>query len=142
MFIVTVLTAIGTCGVTILNIFPFRHRDKIEAEVIFKKKMILIIIKNKTNHTIYMGADKHAFCKYPENYGLWWPNEKQFLIPLNNPRHLLTNPGDNLAVPPRSTIFYVINPRIFGKNPLDKLKIQVMTSSGYKFDVKNKLKSI
>ena len=137
MFVVTALTAIGTCGVTILNVFPYEKKDKLEAVIYFWKNGIRLTITNKTNHTIYLGTDRYAVPQHFQDYARWWPTDKK-CNPDDGGR-LWAKPGDNLAVPPRSSICSPINPKVFGKNELSKLKIQVLTSSGYRFDVKNNL---
>jgi len=136
IFLVTALTAIGTCGVTILSIFPYEHKDKLESVVYFWKNSIRLKITNKTNHITYLGTDKYATSKYYDAYARWWSTEK---CNPDDGNDLLANPGDNLAIPPKSSIYYLISPKIFGRNKLSKLKIQVLTSSGYRFDVKNNL---
>lgn len=138
VFIVTALAALGTCGVTILSVFPYQHKDKLDAVLCKRKKTMYIMIYSKCNHTVYLGSDKYHTAKYFDAYALWWP-KKQKQTELNS-RQLYVRPGDNMAVPPRSTIGYVINPKVFGKRNLDDVVIQVMTSNGYRIPVRNILK--
>lgn len=135
MFIVTAMAALGTCGVTILNVFPYRHKDKLEAVLCKRKKKLYIMIYSKCNHTVYLGSDKYHTAEYFDAYALWWPPNKactEF-----NSRQLYVNPGDNMAVPPRSTIGYPVNAKIFGKHDINKITIQIMTSNGYRIPVRS-----
>jgi len=137
IFIVTALAAIGTCGVTILTVFPYEPRDNLDAEVSFRKnKQIWLTIENKTNHTIYLGSDNYSISDYGEDYAVWWVGEKKE----NNLKHLFVSQGDNLAITPKGKIYYIIDRKVFSKNPLDKIQIQIRTSSVYRFNVKNKLR--
>lgn len=135
MFIVTAMAALGTCGVTILNVFPYRHKDKLEAVLCKRKKKLYIMIYSKCNHTVYLGSDKYHTAEYFDAYALWWPKSKEYTE--FNSRALYVNPGDNMAVPPRSTIGYPVNAKIFGKHDINKITIQIMTSNGYRITVKN-----
>lgn len=137
MFIVTALTALGTCGVTVLNVFPYKHKDKLEAVLCKRKGKLYIMIYSKCNHTVYLGSDKYHTAEYFDAYALWWPQSKQCTE--FNSRALFVNPGDNMAVPPRGTIGYPVNQKVFGKHDLNKIRIQVMTSNGYRIEVKNAL---
>ena len=137
LFLVTALTAIGTCGVTILNVFPYKHKDKLEAVLYRTKKEIRLDITNKGNHRIYLGSDEYPISECGDSYAVCWPaNEKRTS---ENTRAFFAYPGDNLTIPARSTIWFPINPKVFGRYKPNKLKIQVLTSSGYRFDVINKL---
>jgi len=137
IFIVTALAAMGTCGVTILNVFPYEHKDKLEPVIYFRKKDIYLKITNKTNHRIYIGYDKYPYSKYADNYGVWWPTNTECTS--DNATPLYAKPGDNLTISPKGSIYYQIDPQIFGRNDLSKLKIQIFTTSGDRFDVKNEL---
>ena len=137
IFIVTSMAALGTCGVTILNLFPYVPKDKLEAVLCWRKKTLLIMVTSKSNHTIYLGMDKYHTAEYEDSYALWWPNDKNCTE--FNSRPIFTTPGDNVAVPPRVTVGYPINPKIFGKNDLNKIKIVVCTSSGYRIGIKKQL---
>lgn len=137
MFIVTALAALGTCGVTILSVFPYTPRDKLEAVLCKRKGKLYIMIYSKCNHTVYLGSDKYHTAEYVDAYALWWPAESDKTEFESN--HLYVNPGDNMAVPPRGTIGYPVNQKVFGKHDLNKITIQIMTSSGYRIPVKNQL---
>lgn len=137
MFIVTAMAALGTCGVTILSVFPFCHKDRLEAILCKRRGKLFIMIYSKSNHMIYHGADKYHTAEYVDAYALWWPTDKncnEF-----NSRHLYAKPGDIMVVQPRGTIGYPVNPKVFGKHDINKIKIQITTSNGYRIDVQNKL---
>ncbi|MDR1695452.1 MAG: hypothetical protein LBR69_02310 [Endomicrobium sp.] len=137
IFIVTALTAIGTCGVTVLNVFPYEHKEKVKAVIYFFKNEIRLTIENKTNRVVYLGTDKYSVSEYPEVYAKWWPSDKNY-----NPddKHdLAAKPGDNLAIPPRGRIYYTIDQSIFKGNVLSKLKFEILTSSGNRHVVRNDL---
>lgn len=138
-FIVTTLTAIGTCGVTILTVFPFTPADKLRSEIYRRTPDGTIIIKitNLTKHTIYLGSDRHSTLPCPEDYAMWWPSDG--ICAPDNANSIYAEPFDNLAVPPQSSIFYSIDERIFNDCDIKKIKIQIRTSSGARFDVTNKL---
>ena len=86
---------------------------------------------------IYLGADKYHTAEYVDAYALWWPTNKN--CSEFNSRHLYAQPGDNMALQPRGTIGYPVNPKVFGKHDINKIKIQITTSNGYRIDVQNKL---
>lgn len=138
MFIVTAMTALGTCGVTILTIFPYVPRDKLNAYLCKRKKTMYIMIYNRGNHTVYLGTDKYHTAEEFDPYALWWSTK--YNCTETNSRQLYAQPGDNMAVPPRGTIGFPVNPKVFGKKDLNKIYIQVLTSSGYRIEVKNMLK--
>ena len=95
------------------------------------------MIYSKCNHTVYLGSDKYHTAEYFDAYALWWPPNKactEF-----NSRQLYVNPGDNMAVPPRGTIGYPINAKVFGKHNFNEITIQIMTSGGYRIPVTNQL---
>ena len=52
MFIVTAMAALGTCGVTILSVFPFCHKDRLEAILCKRRGKLFIMIYSKSNHMI------------------------------------------------------------------------------------------
>ena len=137
IFFVTALTALGTCGVTILNVFPYEPKDKVKSVIYFSKKDIHLRITNKTNHRIYIGYDKYPYSPYPDNYGVWWPTDTNCTP--DNATPLYAKPGDNLTISPKGSIYYQIDRSIFKRNKLSKLKIQIFTTSGDRFDVKNEL---
>lgn len=137
MFVVTALTALGTCGVTILSVFPYTPKDKLDAILCKRKGKLYIMIYSKCNHTVYLGSDKYHTAEYVDAYALWWPAESDKTEFESN--HLYVNPGDNMAVPPRGTIGYPVDKKVFGKHDLNKIRIQVMTSNGYRVSVKNML---
>jgi len=140
IFLVTALTAIGTCGVTILNVFPYEHKDKLEAKIYYYKKGIRLAIDNKSNHPVYLGTDDYSTSDYHELLFRWWPTDKDYDFEHpDNGRDYFAQPGANLVIPPRSSIWFPITPKPFGKNNLSNLKIRIFTSSGYKFDVQNNL---
>ncbi len=138
MFIVTAMTALGTCGVTIFSVFPYVPRDRLYAELRLRKNKMHIMIRNKGNHTVYLGSDKYHTAEGWDCYALWW-NDKNNCTEQNS-KPIYCRPGDNLAVPSRATIGYPINPKVFGKKDLNRVYIQVLTSSGYRIEVKNRLK--
>lgn len=133
-FIVTAMAALGTCGVTIFSVFPYLPKDRLEATLCRRKKTMYIMIYNKGNHTVYLGSDKYHTAEEYDPYALWWPSKNNCTE--KNSRQIEARPGDNMAVPPRGTIGFPINPKIFGKHDLNKIKIQVLTSSGFRIDVK------
>lgn len=137
LFIVTALTALGTCGVTILSVFPFSHKDRLDVILCKRKRRLYIMIYSKCNHTVYLGYDKYHTAEYVDAYALWWPTNKN--CSEFNSRHLYAQPGDNMALQPRGTIGYPINPKVFGKHDINKIKIQITTSNGYRIDVQNRL---
>lgn len=137
MFIVTAMAAIGTCGVTILNVFPYVPKDKLEAILCKRKGKLCIMIYSKSNHMIYLGSDKYHTAEYVDSYALWWPEGVECTE--FNSNHIYVNPGDNLALQPHGTIGYPINPKVFGKHDINKVKIQITTSNGYRIDVQNRL---
>lgn len=138
MFIIMSLTALGTCCVTILNVFPYHHKDRLEAELYYgKNKQIILRIKNKTNHTVYIGSDKHSMSDFNEDYAVWWPNKN--MDDFEDSHMLYTNPGDNLAIPPKLSIYYPINKKEFMGCDLAKIKMLIHTSEGYRCLVKNNL---
>ena len=137
MFVVTAMTALGTCGVIILSLFPYVPRDKLEATLCIRKKKMCIMIRNKGNHTVYLGSDKYHTAETWDCYALWWSNKDNCTA--KNSKPIFAAPGDNMAVPPRGTIGFPIGKNIFGKIDLNKIKIQVLTSSGFRIDVKNEV---
>jgi hypothetical protein len=139
MFMVTAMTALGTCGVTVLSLFPYVPKDVLEPELYMREDgQIMLRIHNKTSHTTYIGSDRHDTSIFREDFAFWYPGDVE--ITFDNAHTIYTNPGDNLAVPPYLSIYYPINKKIFGKCDVTKIKMQVRTSSGYIFDVKNKVK--
>lgn len=139
MFIVTAMTALGTCGVTILSLFPYVPKDVLEPEIYVREDgLIMLRIRNKTGHTTYIGSDKHDTSIFREDFAFWYPDDVE--ITFDNAHTIYTNPGDNLAVPPYLSIYYPIDKKIFGKCDITKIKMQIRTSSGYIFDVKNNVK--
>lgn len=137
MFVVTAMAALGTCGVTILNVFPYVPKDKLKAVLCERKGKLCIVIYSKSNHTIYLSSDKYHTAEYVDAYAVWWPSGVKCTE--FNSNHLYANLGDNMAVPPHAVIGYQINPKVFGNNNVHKIRIQVMTSSGYCIDVQNRL---
>lgn len=135
IFIVTAMAALGTCGVTVFSVFPYIPRDRLEATLCCRRKTMYIMICNKSNHTVYLGTDKYHTTEEFDPYALWWPTKNNCTE--KNSRQIFAHPGDNMAVPPHATIGFPVNPKIFGKHNLDKIKIQVLTSSGFRIDVKN-----
>ena len=138
MFLITSLTALGTCCVTVLNIFPYYHKDRLDAELYYgKNKQITLKIKNKTNHTVYIGSDNHSMSFFSEDYAIWWPNKD--MDDFEDAHMLYTNPGDNLAIPPNLVIYYPIDKKEFKGVDVTKIKMLVHTSKGDRYWVKNKL---
>lgn len=137
MFIVTAMAALGTCGVTILSVFPFTHKDRLEAILCKRKGKLYIMIYSKCNHTVYLGYDKYHTAEYVDAYALWWATSGEKTE--YNSKHLYVQPGDNMAVPPRGIIGYKINPKVFRNHDINKITIQIMTSNGYRIPVKNQL---
>ena len=139
MFIVTAMTALGTCGVTILSLFPYVPKDDLAPELYVREDGVMMLrIRNKTGHTTYIGSDKRDTALFREDYAFWYPENAETIF--DNGHALYTNPGDNLAVPPYLSIYYPIDKTIFGGHDITKIKMQVRTSSGYIFDVKNNVK--
>lgn len=136
-FIVTAMAALGTCGVTIFSVFPYVPKDRLEASLCRRKKAMYIMIRNKGNHTVYLGTDKYHTAEEFDPFALWWPTNTNCTE--KNSCQIEAKPGDNMAVPPHGTIGFPINQKIFGKRDLNKIKIQVLTSSGYRIDVKNEI---
>lgn len=134
MFIVTAMTALGTCGVTILTVFPYVPRDRLEAALCLRKNKMHLKIYNKGNHTVYLGSDKYHTAEYSDCYALWWSDKNNCTEKNSKPIYCL--PGDNMAVPPHTTIGYPISPKVFGKKDLNKIKIEVLTSSGFRIEAK------
>lgn len=138
LFIVTALTALGTCGVTILSLFPYIPKDRLSPDLYMRKDgVVMLRIFNKTNHTVYIGSDKHDTACCSEDYAFWYPEDAE--INFDNAKILYTKPGDNLAIPPHLSIYYPIDRRIFGGHNLTKIRMQIRTSSGYVFNVNNKI---
>lgn len=109
-FIILTMTAIGTCGVTILTIYPYEHRDILSCELYRNKhnNCIFLKVSNKTNHTIYLGSDGNSQNQHPDNFLLIWPDSD----PKENPDNAVpiwSQNGDNLIVPPHDTIFFPMN---------------------------------
>lgn len=140
MFIVMSLTALGTCCVTILNVFPYCHKDRLKAELYYRKDgLIMLKIKNKTNHIVYIGNDKHSMSEFHEDYAIWWPDKN--MNDFDDACLLYTNPGDNLAIPPKMTIYYPINEEEFAGVDVSKINMLIRTSNGDRCWVKNNLKN-
>ncbi|MBP9999495.1 MAG: hypothetical protein KBT14_02230 [Proteobacteria bacterium] len=138
MFIIMALTALGTCGVTILNVFPYHHTDKLASELYYRKDgQIMLRIKNETNHTVFIGSDKHSMSCFREDYAIWWPSQQ--MNSFDDAYMLYTNPGDNLAIPPKMVIYYPIDEQEFMGYELSKIKMLVRTSEGSRCWVKNNL---
>lgn len=137
MFIVTAMAALGTCGVTIFSVFPYVPKDRLEATLCKRGKGTWIMIHNKGNHTVYLGSDKYHTAEYWDAYALWWPNSHNCTE--KNSRHLYVKPGDNMAIPPKATIGYKISLKTFGNHNINNIFIQIMTSSGYRIKVINRL---
>lgn len=138
VFIIMSLTALGTCCVSVLSVFPYRHKDKLEAELYYgKNRQITLKIKNKTNHTVYIGSDKHSMSGFNEDYAIWWPNKN--MDDFENAHMLYTNPGDNLAIPPKLVIYYPINKKEFKGVNVKEIKMLVHTSEGDRCWVTNNL---
>lgn len=134
-FIVTAMAALGTCGVTIFSVFPYLPKDRLEATLCRRKKTMYIMIYNKGNHTVYLGSDKYHTAEEYDPYALWWPTKNNCTE--KNSRQIYAHPGDNMAVPPHGTIGFPVSPKVFGKHDLNKIRIQVLTSSGFRIEVKN-----
>ena len=113
--------------------------DNLHMDVISGKNpdMVYLDTNEMDNDEEYLGSDKYHTAEYFDAYALWWPQSKQCTE--FNSRALFVNPGDNMAVPPRGTIGYPVNQKVFGKHDLNKIRIQVMTSNGYRIEVKNAL---
>lgn len=137
MFIVTAMAALGTCGVTIFSVFPYVPADRLEAKLCKRSKGIWIMIYNKGNHTVYLGVDKYHTAEYWDAYAVWWPDNTNCTE--KNSKHPYVKPGDNVAISPKATIGYKLPKSPFGQHDINKVFIQVMTSSRYRIDVQKDL---
>ena len=138
-FILSAMTALGTCGVVCLTICPYKPQDKLSA-ILYNEpgdpNFFRIKITNKTNHTICLGLRKE-YSPYPDNIFIWWPKgvEKTYEKGVS----LWSGEGDILSIPPQSSAFYPIDKRIFANEEQQNIRLQVQTNTGYKCDVVNRL---
>lgn len=137
MFIVSALTAVGTCGVTILSIFPYKHQDKLSARLYRRPadKKIMLQVINKTDHTVRLGASNLPL-PHPDNFILCWkPGEEP---DLENACPIWSE-GVGLEIPPYDCVFFDFLPEFFDGIPAKDIIMQVRTNTGYKCIVKNAL---
>lgn len=134
-FIVDALTAIGTCGVVILSLFPYKHQDKLSA-ILYRRLsdgQIMLKVINKTDHSVRLGASNLPFLHY-DNFMLWWrPEEEQSLenaIPI-------WRGGVGLVIPPHDCVFFCLYPEEFEGVSIKDVRMQIRTNTGYKCDVIN-----
>lgn len=138
-FILSALTAFGTCGVVFLTVMPYKPQDKLSA-ILYNEpgdpNFFRIKITNKTNHTICLGLRKE-YSPYPDNIFIWWPKgvEKTYEKGVS----LWSREGDILSIPPQCSAFYPIEKRIFADEEQQNIRLQVQTNTGYKCDVVNRL---
>ncbi len=137
VFIVSALAALGTCGVTILSIFPYKHKDKLNA-ILYRRgfdNQIMLKVINKTDHPVRLGASNLPL-PHEDNFILWWKlGEVQSL---ENARPIMRS-GVGLVIPPYDCVFFLILPEeLEGESPKNII-MQVRTNTGYKCDVKNEL---
>ncbi len=139
-FILSALTAVGTCGVVCFNVFPYKPQDKLSASLYYEPDdnpdVYKIKVINKSDHTISLGLRKD-YAPYPDNVFLWWPNgvEKTY----EKARTIWSREGDVLSIPPKSSTFYFIDKGAFAGVVVGKITMQVQTNTGYKCDVENLL---
>lgn len=136
-FIVSALTAFGTCGVTILSVFPYKHKDKLSAKL-YKRTSdgrVMLKVINKTDHTIRLGASNLPL-PHNDNFLLWWkPGEE---LSLENARPIWSN-GVGLEIPPYDCVFFDFLPDELDGISTKDIIMQVRTNTGYKCNVKNEL---
>lgn len=137
LFIVYSLTALGTCGVTILSVFPYKHKDKLSARLYRRTSdgHVMLKVINKTDHTIRLGASNLPL-PHDDNFLLWWkPGDE---LCLENAHPMWSN-GIGLEIPPYDCVFFESLPDEFDGVPAKNVIMQVRTNTGYKCDVKNEL---
>lgn len=138
-FILSALTAFGTCGVVFLTVMPYKPQDKLSA-ILYNEpgdpNFFRIKITNKTNHTICLGLRKD-YTPYPDNIFLWWPTGVDKIY--EKAVSLWSVEGDILSIPPKCSAFYHVDKRIFAKENIKNIRMQVQTNTGYKCDVVNRL---
>lgn len=137
VFIVSALAALGTCGVTILSIFPYKYQDKLNA-VLYRREsdgQIMLKVINKTDHTVRLGASNLPL-PHPDNFILWWkPGEE---LSLENARTEWID-GNALEIPPYDCAFFLLEANMFKGVSVKNVIMQIRTNTGYKCMVENKL---
>ncbi|MBR4625864.1 MAG: hypothetical protein IKO56_10065 [Alphaproteobacteria bacterium] len=138
-FILSALTALGTCGVVFLTVWPYKPQDKLSA-VLYNEPddplFYRIKVTNQTDHTICLGLRKD-YTPYPDNIFLWWPTGVDKIY--EKAVSLWSVEGDILSIPPKCSAFYHVDKRIFAKENIKNIRMQVQTNTGYKCDVVNRL---
>lgn len=139
-FILSAMTALGTCGVVCLTICPYKPQDKLSAVLYYEPEdnpnIYKIKVMNETNHTVCLGLRKD-YAPYPDNLFLWWPDGVEKIYERAVP--IWSKKGDVLSVPPKSCTFYRLDKRIFENQNIKNIRLQVQTNTGYKCDVVNRL---
>lgn len=139
-FILSALTALGTCGVVCLTVCPYKPQDKLSAvlyyEPEYEPNVYKVKITNKTNHTICLGLRKNE-TPYRDNVFLWWPDGVAKIYERAVP--IWSRKGDVLSIPPNSCSFYRLDKRMFINENSKNIRMQVQTNTGYKCDVVNRL---
>ncbi len=136
MFIVSSLTAVGTCGVTILSVFPYKHSDKLRV-VLYNREydgQLMLKVINKTEHHIRLGYSNLPM-SHSDNVALWWKKEEKQT--LENARSIIFDANSILVLPPKSCLFFELNMEIFSGYPIKDIVMQVCTNTGYKCNVEN-----
>jgi len=138
LFIVSALTAFGTCGVMILSIFPYRHSDKLSARL-YKRPSdgaIMLKVTNKTGRCVRLGAS-NLDSPHADNYAVWWePGVEQTL---ENAHNICSMDGDVLVIPPYDSYFHQIDIGVFNGYPTNQIRLKVRTNTGYRCLAKNEL---
>lgn len=134
-FIVDALTAIGTCGVVILSLFPYKHQDKLSA-ILYRRLsdgQIMLKVINKTDHSVRLGASNLPM-PHDDNFILLWlpsdPKTLDYAIPV-------WTQGGGLVIPPNDCVFYLLNDKQFEGILIKDVRMQIRTNTGYKCDVIN-----
>lgn len=139
-FILSAMTALGTCGVVCLTICPYKPQDKLSAVLYYEPEdnpnIYKIKVMNETNHTVCLGLRKD-YAPYPDNLFLWWPKGVEQTY--EKARTIWYGPEFVLSIPPKSEAFYFIDKDRFANIDIKNIRMQVQTNTGYKCDVVNKL---
>ncbi len=133
-FILSALTAIGTCGVMILSIFPYKYSDKLSAILYrrFPDDKIMLKIKNETGHSVRLGASNMPI-PHEDNFILFWrPGDEKIL---ENAVPIWMQGG--LIIPPYDCVFFMLDELQFDGVPIKNLRMQIRTNTGYRCDVAN-----
>lgn len=139
-FILSALTALGTCGVVCLTVWPYKPQDKLSAVLYYEPEdnpnIYKIKVINETNHTVCLGLRKD-YTPYPDNLFLWWPKGVEQTY--ENARTIWYGPEFVFSIPPKSEAFYFIDKNKFANIDVKNIRMQVQTNTGYKCDVVNRL---